>query len=194
MAEYTYSSGFCRAGHEVRVTGVTKSGRCRECDLRNQRAGHERRRQTKHVPFVCKHGHDTAVSGMTPTGRCQECHRLTQVRWLENPDNIQLQYAATRLWRLKRWGLTRSAFHQLLEEQGGVCAICQQRPPLRHNRRQLHIDHHHATGQRRGFLCQKCNLGVGQFQDSVELLKAAITYLEYWDAAKEGNVEASSES
>ena len=41
-----------------------------------------------------------------------------------------------------------------------------------------HIDHDHITGKVRGFLCRRCNIGLGQFQDNKEFLYKAISYLE----------------
>lgn len=42
----------------------------------------------------------------------------------------------------------------------------------------LHLDHCHKTNKFRGFICGKCNTGLGQFQDcQTRLLKAA----EYLD-------------
>ena len=40
------------------------------------------------------------------------------------------------------------------------------------------IDHCHATGVVRGFLCNNCNVGIAMFGDSIEKLKLAIAYLE----------------
>lgn len=43
---------------------------------------------------------------------------------------------------------------------------------------QLSIDHDHSTGHVRGALCTRCNLGLGHFRDSPELLRLAALYLE----------------
>jgi hypothetical protein len=46
--------------------------------------------------------------------------------------------------------------------------------PVRH----VHADHCHESGAPRGVLCHWCNTGIGGLKDSVELLRAAIAYLE----------------
>lgn len=58
-----------------------------------------------------------------------------------------------------------------IEEQQDKCAICR-RPG------KLVYDHDHSTGDGRGMLCIQCNLGLGQFNDNVELLARAIRYLQ----------------
>ena len=62
----------------------------------------------------------------------------------------------------------------MLEEQGGVCAIC----GGDENGRTLAVDHDHQTGQIRGLLCSKCNVAIGYLSDSLEILKNAFAYLE----------------
>ena len=42
----------------------------------------------------------------------------------------------------------------------------------------LHTDHDHRTRRVRGRLCMRCNLAMGAFQDSPEILRKAVAYLE----------------
>lgn len=41
----------------------------------------------------------------------------------------------------------------------------------------LNVDHDHDTGDFRGWLCRRCNLGLGQLGDNIEGLNMAIAYL-----------------
>lgn len=88
-----------------------------------------------------------------------------------------------REWSLQeRFGITGQQYDEMLREQGGVCAICQQ-PERAADRRNgqlkaLAVDHDHLTGANRGLLCRNCNIGLGLFEDSPEFLRSAIAYLE----------------
>lgn len=42
----------------------------------------------------------------------------------------------------------------------------------------LHLDHDHATGEFRGWLCAKCNTGLGLLGDSIEQLEMRLAYLK----------------
>ena len=46
----------------------------------------------------------------------------------------------------------------------------------------LVVDHDHHTGEFRGWLCQRCNKGMGMLGDDIYGLKQAIKYLKkpYW--------------
>ncbi len=40
------------------------------------------------------------------------------------------------------------------------------------------IDHNHATGQAREWICDSCNTGLGRFKDNIEIMQNAIEYLK----------------
>jgi hypothetical protein len=76
----------------------------------------------------------------------------------------------------RRMGLTEEAAAAMLAAQGGRCAICGTADPGT-VRGTWCLDHDHATGLPRGFLCVFCNQGLGRFRDDPTLLAAAIAYL-----------------
>lgn len=79
--------------------------------------------------------------------------------------------------KLAKYGITEETYNVLLAQQGGRCAICKQIPVPDSLKRTLVIDHCHATGTVRGLLCQRCNMGLGLFSDSVQKMSSAIGYL-----------------
>lgn len=74
---------------------------------------------------------------------------------------------------LKRFGLTPNDYQDVLDEQGGGCAICGKTARVT----TLAVDHDHKTGQVRGILCRRCNSALGLFNDDPEMLKEAARYL-----------------
>lgn len=64
-------------------------------------------------------------------------------------------------------------FAERLRTQNGKCAICMKKMAGR----DIHRDHDHITGEWRGLLCNKCNRGLGYFQDNPDMLLAAAFYL-----------------
>lgn len=87
------------------------------------------------------------------------CARMK--RWRErNPDKW-------RSYQLKStYGIDAKEQDRLLN---GPCAICGK--PARC------IDHDHKTKQVRGGLCNRCNVGLGQFGDDKKLIQKALEYL-----------------
>lgn len=81
----------------------------------------------------------------------------------------------------RRYGTSLRQVEDLRVKQKSRCAICEiheddiNHEAFKHN--PLVIDHDHATGKVRGLLCSKCNLILGNANDSVKTLKAAIRYL-----------------
>lgn len=71
------------------------------------------------------------------------------------------------------FGATPESLAALASAQGNACAICK----VPFDNTQV-VDHNHITGLVRGLLCNACNLGLGQFRDSSQLLVSAREYLE----------------
>jgi hypothetical protein len=65
----------------------------------------------------------------------------------------------------------------IINNHEGLCDICRTDTPG-YGRKALCIDHDHNTGIVRGMLCQKCNIGLGNFNDDPNLLIKAILYLK----------------
>lgn len=61
------------------------------------------------------------------------------------------------------------------ETNRGPCQICGHVPEP--GRKSNAWDHDHATGKFRGWLCRRCNVGLGYFKDSVDHMQKAIDYL-----------------
>jgi hypothetical protein len=72
------------------------------------------------------------------------------------------------------FGISAEEYDQLLEKQGGGCAICGEKP----RSRRLAVDHDHVTGRVRGLLCDGHNLALGHFKDRPDHLRIAAEYLE----------------
>jgi hypothetical protein len=82
--------------------------------------------------------------------------------------NLNAYYGST-------FGLAPEDKKRMLESQDDKCAICLTEISLS---KTTHIDHDHETGQIRGILCNRCNMGLGLFKDSSLLLSNAIAYLD----------------
>jgi hypothetical protein len=105
-------------------------------------------------------------------GRHSYCKLCNNARSRESRDRL---HGGSRHYHLKRrYGIGADDFDRLVEEQGGVCAICGRPDPE-------HVDHSHVTGAVRGILCFNCNGGLGQFRDSVDALRNAVAYLDAHD-------------
>ena len=91
-------------------------------------------------------------------------------RWIAKPENkIKKREAQYK----KKYNIDLATYENMLEAQGGCCAICGTSKGNTH----LCVDHCHSTGAVRGILCDKCNVALGQFNDSTTLLAQAIAYL-----------------
>lgn len=104
--------------------------------------------------------------------QCKSCDRAASEERHKRLYAHQDEYLKNK--RLKtRYGISLEEFNSLLESQEGKCKICKD---------ELDgagvLDHCHGTLKVRGILCRTCNAGLGQFKDSIEILRKAVEYLE----------------
>lgn len=123
-----------------------------------------------------------------------EQNRQSQQRYLEDEDRKAAHKAACKRWHEKnpdykkeyslkrKFGITLADYNAMLDEQGGVCAVCGQPESLVDPRtktvRDLAVDHDHEIGNVRGLLCRNCNTAIGLFGDDLDRIRSALEYLE----------------
>lgn len=144
---------YCRLHYDRwRRTGSPHLVRMRK-DYRIDDGGRECIRCKQYLTWDSFYEKDTGARGFFPV--CKSCHCT---------ETIQRK-------RRTRYGLDSIAYDSLLESQDHQCGICG-------SSRKLYVDHNHATGAVRGFLCNQCNAGIGMLQDNPDLLRKAIEWLE----------------
>jgi hypothetical protein len=85
-----------------------------------------------------------------------------------NKERLRIQNAC------RHYKITPAQFKAIVKKQKGKCAICGAKSS---GKRNLHIDHCHATGIVRGLLCGKCNTAIGMVNENISLLRKAYRYL-----------------
>jgi hypothetical protein len=102
---------------------------------------------------------------MTVKGECSIAKKLRRERRPANKNRTVIYKGETQ-------DLVLNERDIIAMKEGKSCEICG-RSDIR-----LHIDHCHTKGVFRGILCVNCNMGIGNLKDNVEILRAAIVYLE----------------
>jgi hypothetical protein len=101
------------------------------------------------------------------TSWCRQCHR----EYNAAPDR---RLKALRASRKSKLGISIEDQLVMWEAQGGRCASCGYVFEDEHD---AHLDHDHATGRVRAFLCGACNHIVGRCGEDVDHLVAVAEYL-----------------
>jgi hypothetical protein len=76
---------------------------------------------------------------------------------------------------LRLYGITLDRKKEMFNHQNGRCDICN---VVLSSIFAAHVDHCHASGKVRGLLCNKCNVGLGAFNDSISNFLEAARYIE----------------
>lgn len=81
---------------------------------------------------------------------------------------------------LRKHKLTPEQYRKMVNSQNNVCSICGKAETLRRygSVQNLVVDHCHKTNMNRGLLCHKCNIGLGVFDDNIDVMASAISYLK----------------
>jgi hypothetical protein len=88
-------------------------------------------------------------------GRQSWCKACMKARKKVKPTDPKKQ----RAWTLKhRYGVTVELWDQMLINQSGLCALCNE--PMKNP----HVDHSHTTLVVRGLLCLRCNTMLGDVE------------------------------
>ena len=101
---------------------------------------------------------------------------------LSNTPEMRRSY----VWRCKlrqKYNLTPEQWEAIFNAQERRCAACHSLDPR--GGTGWHTDHNHKTKTVRGILCSKCNLALGLVDDSIEILRGLIQYMEATNGSTE---------
>lgn len=119
----------------------------------------------------CKHGH--IANRCVKTSACVEC-KTTVFK--------HARQKRERKYSITKYGITKEKYEEMLFIQNGVCRICKEPEKSLNGKgtglKPLAIDHCHETGEVRGLLCSRCNIGIGSLKHSPDLLRKAALYCE----------------
>jgi len=94
-------------------------------------------------------------------------------RRLNNDCDVNGKERARKL--KQRYGISAEDWQTMYNNQAGCCAICNTHQS--DLTKTLCVDHCHSTGKVRGLLCDRCNKCIGAFEDNIDLLDNAKSYL-----------------
>jgi hypothetical protein len=111
------------------------------------------------------------------TSRAWVSRQSPEFRAKQNVCNLRRYHSNREEILARRYGMTREQYHEMREKQNGCCALCDMELIFSGSKRNsAFIDHDHVTDRVRGFLCLKCNIGLGYF-DNIEWLERVKKYL-----------------
>jgi hypothetical protein len=177
MAKKGDRQRFCGRGHDTEIVGRHAANNCcKECsriqfrewnkrtyDQRKDKENAERRAKAASLPAEKKDAHLE-----------KERKRWHSKRY---PSLVK-----------KLFGIPFEEYERMFAEQNGCCAICQlpqEQNIVRGKSTRLAVDHDHLTNEVRALLCGKCNLALGNMDDSISRLFAAISYLQKYRRIEE---------
>jgi hypothetical protein len=190
----------CGCGNDAGIYRQTNRQKGRIKGQPKRFIDHHNNRRIEHATsLLCEKGHLRTPENSYPSWvregklRCRICteertkrQREAGTHYSVREDTEEIRRKGQKFIDMKmRYGLTREQYEIILGRQKGRCAICSvvmdsSHPNLVPSIDHVHIDNEpkYSVKQIRGLLCGLCNRGLGQFQDSVELLEKAAHYLK----------------
>lgn len=140
------------------------------------------------------------MTKVTTTQECNKCHEDKDIElfsWAKKSEGrrhrtckscVSARHRTNRYELKQKFGITPQQYEEMLERQGGVCAICKKPETVKLNGvvKRLAIDHDrnccpdykNCCGNCiRALLCSSCNWFVGQIEKRQELLPKVLNYL-----------------
>lgn len=116
----------------------------------------------------CKHGH--VANRLTVNAACLECSFPSKKKWKIYRDNWVNKYPGVEqeVKYRHRYGVELSQ----IRKKPNNCELC----GTAHKK--IVFDHCHSTGAFRGWICDPCNIALGNVKDNPELLRKMADYLE----------------
>jgi len=172
-----YAKDYYRS-HSTRppmIPGATRESKlCKKCGEVKTRSEFSVRKsgpRTGHLACYCKPCSSLRSGVEYRAAHGRDPNRYRNVEW---PSKLKRLY-----------GITVDDYHRMLSEQGGGCAMCKATDPntgsrayKKIKRTAFDVDHCHTTGKVRGLLCSRCNRLVGLANDSADVARRLIEYLE----------------
>lgn len=121
-------------------------------------------------------------------------HRARHKKWRDNnPEKLKAYVAKDRAKNMDRirlqsraraievkYGITIEKYFDMIEKQGGRCAICgSDKATTKHSKFNWRVDHCHTTGKVRKLLCHNCNVALGLVKEDTDTLKKMIDYINH---------------
>ena len=106
--------------------------------------------------------------------KCAKCGQILPLSMFTGKGTYCKTCSRDYAWQY-RYGISPEQYYELYQKQGGKCKICGAEV---FEGKYLCIDHNKETGEVRGLLCRECNVGLGMFKDSPDIIKKALKYLK----------------
>jgi hypothetical protein len=149
---------------------------CRVCQRKSNRESKKRNaEQIKAYMYVYNRANREKKKDLSSRWRANNldkareiCRRADKKRREEDPN-------FDRRRNIAKYGMTMEKYAEMLNSQGGVCAICKKGNSVGRN---LAIDHNHSTGVVRELLCHNCNFAIGYAKEDTSILEGMIAYIK----------------